>query len=132
MIVSKELAPHFENIVQPCHNVSGVSSEAAIAALEDLDHLRQNVDWITAARDQLAASLSEIPGVHPFPSATNFLLVGLPVDDAGPVVAELAKRGILVRHFRHPALRSSLRVTIGQQHENEAFLRELSNILGDR
>lgn len=133
-IVTKAMAPHFENIVQPCHNVSFVSAEAAIASLDDLDYLNGIVDRIVTSRDELAANLQEIPGVKPYPSATNFLLVELPVDDAGPVVEELANRGILVRHFANPALGlgACLRVTIGAPDENERFLRELADILGDR
>lgn len=133
-IVPKAVAPHFENIVQPCHNVSFVSSEAAIASLNDLNYLDGIVAQIIASRDELAANLREIPGVEPYPSATNFLLVKLPVDDGGPVVAELANRGILVRHFANPALRISdcLRVTIGTTDENERFLRELADILGNQ
>ena len=132
-IVPKAMAPHFENIVQPCHNVSCISSEAAIASLNDLDYLNGVVAHIVASRDELAANLREIPGVDPYPSSTNFLLVKLPVEDGAPVVAELADRGILVRHFANPALGigDCLRVTIGTTEENERFLRELADILGD-
>ena len=65
---------------------------------------------------------AKFPASGRYPSATNFLLVELPVEDAGPVVAELAERGILVRHFANPALglASCLRVTIGFPEENEA------------
>ena len=132
-IVPKTMAPHFENIVQPCHNVSFISSEAAIASLSDLDYLGGVVAHIVASRDELAANLREIPGVEPYPSATNFLLVKLPVEDGGPVVAELANRRILVRHFANPTLGigDCLRVTIGTTDENERFLGELADILGD-
>lgn len=131
-LVPKSMAPHMENIVQPCHNVSYVSSEAAIASLNDLDYLMGVVGQITSSRDQLADNLREIPGVSPYPSATNFLLVELPVESAGPVVAELANRGILVRHFSNPelGLGTCLRVTIGAPEENERFLNELADILG--
>ncbi|HET9662187.1 MAG TPA: histidinol-phosphate transaminase [Thermomicrobiales bacterium] len=130
-IVPHAMAPHMENIVQPCHNVSFISSETAIASLNDLDYLNGIVDRIVTSRDELAANLREIPGVEPYPSATNFLLVELPVEDAGPVVAELGKRGILVRHFANPSLglMSCLRVTIGLPEENERFFNELADIL---
>jgi histidinol-phosphate aminotransferase len=132
-IVPKAMAPHFENIVQPFHNVSLVSGEATIASLADLDYLTSLVDRIVTSRDELAANLREIPGVEPYPSSTNFLLVKLPVEDGGPIVAELANRGVLVRHFANPALGlgNCLRVTIGTPEENEQFLRELADILGD-
>jgi histidinol-phosphate aminotransferase len=130
-IVPKSMAPHMENIVQPCHNVSLISAETAIASLNDLDYLDGIVARIVASRDELAANLREIPGVEPYPSSTNFLLVKLPVADAQPVVEELGKRGILVRHFGNPALglTSCLRVTIGFPEENERFLNELADIL---
>lgn len=132
-IVPRSMTAHLENIVQPCHNVSYVSAEAAIASLDDLDYLMGVVDRIVASRDELAANLREIPGVEPYPSSTNFLLVKLPVADAGPVVAELANRGVLVRYFANPALglQTCLRVTIGTPAENERFLSELADILGD-
>jgi histidinol-phosphate aminotransferase len=131
-IVPREMVRHFENIVQPCHNVSSVSGEAAIASLNDLNYLNGIVARIISSRDELAANLREIPGVDPYPSATNFLLVKLPAADGGPIVAELANRGILVRHFANPALGigDCLRVTIGTTEENEQFLRELADILG--
>lgn len=131
VLVPSGLAPHFQNIIQPCQNVSAISSEAAIASLDDLDFLMERVRRIRASRDELAANLREIGGVEPYPSSTNFLLVRLPVADAGPVVAELRQRGILVRHFADPALglESCLRVTVGAPDENERFLRELAHIL---
>jgi len=131
VLVPKAMVPHFDNIIQPCHNVSAISAEAAIAALKDLDYLTGVIERIRSSRDELAANLREIPGVAPYPSATNFLLVELPVENAGPVVAQLAERGILVRHFSNPALGlgTCLRVTIGAPEENERFLRELATIL---
>jgi histidinol-phosphate aminotransferase len=115
-------------------NVSAASTAAAIASLDDLEYLTGLVQRINADRDALAANLSELPGVAPLPSATNFLLVRLPVEDAGPVVAELAKRGVHVRHFANPTLgiRDCLRVSIGTTEENEIFLGELASILAER
>ena len=68
----KAMAPHFENIVQPCHNVSFVSSEAAIASLDDLDYLNGIVAKIVASRDELAANLREIPGVEALSVGNEF------------------------------------------------------------
>lgn len=131
VLVPKTVAPYYEGIVQPFHNVSAVSSAAAIASFADLEYLNGIIDRIVMSRDELAANLREIPGVAPHPSSTNFLLVALPVEDAGPVVTELANRGIMVRHFGNPSLglQSCLRVSIGAPQENERFLHELADIL---
>ncbi|HEY7035179.1 MAG TPA: histidinol-phosphate transaminase [Thermomicrobiales bacterium] len=125
------LMPYLQTVTPPFHNVTLASTAAVIASLDDLPFLNGVVARINADRDALADNLRELPGVRPLPSATNFLLVRLPVDDAAPVVRELARRGILVRHFGRPELgiRDCLRVTIGTTEENELFLAELADIL---
>jgi histidinol-phosphate aminotransferase len=127
------LVPFLHHVTPPFHNISVPSSLAAIASLDDLDYLRQNVDRIVADRDALSDQLREIPGVTPFESKTNFVLARLPVENAGPVVAELARQGILVRYFGNPAhgLVDCLRVSVGTTEENEAFLTALTSILAN-
>ncbi len=130
-IFPPELLSAVGKVVPAFHNVSLASAVAVRAALEDIDTLRANLRKIIADRDALADNLRELPGVEPYPSDTNFLLVHLPVEDAGPVVKELANRGILVRYFGQPSLglKQCLRISIGTTEENELFLRELADIL---
>ncbi len=125
--------PFVNQVAPPFHNISVASATAAIAALDDLDFLRGNVQRIVADREALADNLREIPGVLPLPSATNFLLVRLPVENAAPVIAKLAQRGILVRSFANPVLgiQDCLRVTVSTPDENEIFLHNLEEILGE-
>jgi histidinol-phosphate aminotransferase len=127
------LMPYLHTVTPPFHNVTLASTAAVVASLDDLPYLNGIVARINADREALANNLRELPGVMPLPSATNFLLVRLPVDDAGPIVQELARRGILVRHFGRPELgiRDCLRVTIGTTEENEIFLAELAAVLSD-
>jgi histidinol-phosphate aminotransferase len=127
------LMPYLQTVTPPFHNVNLASTAAVVASLDDLPYLNGVVARINADRDALADNLRELPGVTPLPSATNFLLVRLPVEDAGPIVRELARRGILVRHFARPELgiRDCLRVTIGTTEENELFLSELADILSE-
>ncbi|CAA9557058.1 MAG: Histidinol-phosphate aminotransferase [uncultured Thermomicrobiales bacterium] len=131
-IFPEPLMPHLWRVSPAFCNVSAASTAAAVAALDDLPYLNGLVAGITRDRDALAASLRELPGVEPYPSATNFLLVRLPVPDAGPVVAALAARGVHVRHFANPVLgiADCLRVSIGTTEENEIFLAELAAVLG--
>ncbi len=128
------LMPYLLRIMPGFCNVSAMATAAAIASLADEEYNRSTVARIVGDRETLAAQLREIPGVEPLPSATNFLLVRLPVADAGPVVRELANRGVYVRHFGNPAfgLVDCLRVSIGLPEDNEIFLNELESILGNR
>lgn len=129
-IFPPELIPHFWR-VKPPFNIAGASMAAAIASLDDVPFLMGIVEQIKADRDQLAAQLRELPGVEPLPSATNFILVRLPVSNAAPIRAALADRGILVRYFGRPDLgiTDCLRVSVGSTEENEVFLRELADLL---
>jgi histidinol-phosphate aminotransferase len=130
-VFPESLMPYLLRIMPGFCNVSAVATAAAVAALGDEEYNRSVVSRIVADRDTLAAQLRGLPGVVPLPSATNFLLVRLPVADAGPVVRELANRGVYVRHFGNPAhgLGDCLRVSIGTTESNEIFLNELEYIL---
>jgi histidinol-phosphate aminotransferase len=112
-------------------NVSAAASAAAIAALADGDYNRAIIARIVSDRETLAERLRQIPGVEPLPSATNFLLVRLPVANAGAVVRELANRGVYVRHFGNPAfgIADCLRVSIGTPDDNAIFAEQLEEVL---
>jgi histidinol-phosphate aminotransferase len=133
-IFPQSLMPYLLRVMPGFCNVSAAATAAAIAALDDDAYNRAIVARIVADREALAERLRAIPGVEPLPSATNFLLVRLPVDNAGPVVRELANRGVYVRHFGNPAfaIGDCLRVSIGTPQDNATFSHELEAILSAR
>lgn len=127
------LMPHLRRVMPAFCNISAISAAAAVASLDDISHLGEIVSRIVADRDSLSLALRSLPGVEPLSSVTNFLLVRLPMADGGPVVAELAGRGVFVRHFPQPDLgiADCLRVTVGTPEENQVFVAELADILRD-
>lgn len=132
-VFPEALIPYLSRVMPGFCNVSAAATAAAIASLSDTEYNRATVARIVADRDALAERLRQIPGVEPLPSATNFLLVRLPVPDAGPVVRELANRGVNVRHFANPAfgIADCLRVSIGTPEDNAIFADELASILSE-
>ena len=130
-IFPESLMPYLMRVMPGFCNVSAAAQAGAIAALADRDYNRSIVARIVGDRDALADRLRQISGVNPLPSATNFLLVRLPVSDAGPVVRELANRGVYVRHFANPAfgIADCLRVSIGTSDDNAIFAEELEAVL---
>lgn len=130
-IFPESLMPYLLRVMPGFCNVSAAAQAGAIAALADDDYNRSVVTRIVGDRKALADRLRQIPGVVPFPSATNFLLVQLPVTDAGPIVRELANRGVFVRHFANPAfgIVDCLRVSIGTSDDNAIFADELEAVL---
>ena len=79
---------------------------------------------IIEERARLVEGLKTVPGVKPFPSDANYVL--LRVENAPVIWEALYDRGVLVRDFsRAPLLENCLRVTVGTPEENDAFLRAL-------
>lgn len=125
------LMPFARPMLPAFGNVSAVSVTAAVASLDDVAYLEDVVARVVRDRDALAERLRRLPGVVPWPSATNFLLVRLPIPNAGPVVHRLAAEGVFVRQFPRPdlGLLDCLRVTVGTPDENDIFVAELSTAL---
>lgn len=55
--------------------VNVLAAAAAIAVLQDTDFQQQTWNWLTEARSHLLEGLTQLPGLHPFPGAANYLLV---------------------------------------------------------
>ena len=82
-----------------------------------------------AERVRLFASLSESPGVTPFPSVANFVLARFP--DAAAVFEGLKARGILVRNLSamHPLMANTLRISVGKPDEMDQLLAALNALV---
>jgi len=55
--------------------VNTLAAAAGVAAISDRDFQQQTWDWLPPTREQLFQGLANIPGLHPYKSAANFLLV---------------------------------------------------------
>ncbi|HEY8428371.1 MAG TPA: aminotransferase class I/II-fold pyridoxal phosphate-dependent enzyme, partial [Sandaracinaceae bacterium] len=119
-----ELAAHVEK-ARPPYNLNVYAQLAARALLVEMPEvLDEAVARIVAERTRLAEALAAIPGVRPFPSRANFVLVE--VRDAARAHAALLEQGIAVRRFANePALSRHLRITVGTPAENDALLAAL-------
>lgn len=70
-------------------------------------------------------------GCTVWPSAANFLLFRLP-EGAGAAAGcfeALLRRGIIIRPLKSYNLPDHLRVSVGEKHENAAFLAAMRDIL---
>lgn len=123
--------PYLNRVAPPFFNISAVSSAVAVASLADLDVLNERLALLLAERAQLAANLEELPGVRVYPSATNFILVDLPVETSEGLLKDLAERRVFVRRFGHPdhGLGHCLRISIGSPEDNRLFLDAITDLL---
>ena len=81
---------------------------------------------LVRARESLFRDLASIPGVRPYRSHANFILFALEGRPPAEVFQALYERGVLVRDVSAtPRLSDCLRVSVGTDDENAAFLAAL-------
>jgi histidinol-phosphate aminotransferase len=115
--------------LRPPFNVSVLNCEAALFALEHADEYARQASTIRAERERMQRELAALPGVRPFPSEANMILVRVP--DAKRVFEGMKARGVLVKNVSglHPLLVNCLRITVGSPEENPKTLAALSGSL---
>ncbi|MBA2379707.1 MAG: histidinol-phosphate transaminase [Blastocatellia bacterium] len=115
------------NKVKPPYNVSRVSQELALTALENTDWLTQTVTETVSERKKLEQQLNALSFVQTvYPSDANFLLVR--VSDAAATYRRLIAERIVVRDRSKVELcEGCLRITIGTAAENQLLMEALRN-----
>ncbi|HYU14824.1 MAG TPA: histidinol-phosphate transaminase [Candidatus Acidoferrum sp.] len=108
------------NRVRAPYNVNRLAQVAALAALEDAEHLERTRAVILAERPRLRAAFAERGASSP-PSQANFLLVKVG-DRAASLRAGLARGGILVRDGAAVGFPGHLRIAIGTREQNDRLL----------
>ena len=85
---------------------------------------------IRSERDKLQVLLRELPGVRPYPSEANMIMVRVP--DSQRVFEGMRARRVLVKNIAgmHPLLANVVRLTIGTPEENVLMMQALKESLG--
>jgi histidinol-phosphate aminotransferase len=113
--------------VKDSYNCDAVSIAIATAAIEDQASARQTWQYIRAERRRVTDALTTM-GWSVLPSHANFLLVTCPGGRGREVYLGLKQQGILVRYFDKPGLTDKVRITVGQNHENNALLAGIKRL----
>jgi histidinol-phosphate aminotransferase len=110
--------------VRTVFSVSTAGLVAARAAFDDSEFLLSHVDTLRKEMTSLVKTLGEL-GYDAMPTRANFILLRAG-DEAGRLVAALAKRGILVSdRSRDPGLAGVLRIAVGRRDQNERLIGAL-------
>jgi histidinol-phosphate aminotransferase len=113
--------------VKDSYNCDALSLEAARAALEDQDYMRQTRTKIIATRERLTAELAVL-GFEVTPSQANFVWCRRADGPAKAIYEELKRRLILVRYMSYAGYGDGLRITVGTDAEIERLLQELRRL----
>ncbi len=113
----------YVNRVRPPFNSNSLAQVAALAALDDEEHVAKsramNITEMGVVENELAKM-----GLSPIPSQANFIYFDTK-RDGRQVFNALLQKGVIVRHIKG----SMIRVTVGQTFENQRFLEALQEVL---
>ncbi|AIE83483.1 histidinol-phosphate transaminase [Fimbriimonas ginsengisoli] len=107
-------------------NVSRLAQVAAIAALEDDEHVRKTVEHNRRGLELLAGVFAEV-GAEPGESFANFMYADFH-RPTRPIYQALLQRGVITRPGDLLGNPNCLRVSIGTQEEMDIFVEELRNV----
>lgn len=118
-----------ENRIRPPFNVNSVSQAAALAALDDTEHVEKSRKSNEAGKTYLYKAFGEM-GVSYCPTYGNFVTIDLK-KDAAPINESLLHQGVIVRPIKGYGLPNHLRISIGTQDQNERLIKALQKALDD-
>lgn len=125
-VARPELIAHLQQVRGP-FNVNSIAQAAAIAALDDQQHIEHSIEVNAQGREQLQRAFDEMR-LEYIPSQANFVFVRIGVDSA-KVFNDLLKQGVIIRTGTPFGMSDWIRVTIGTTEMNERFLKALKVVL---
>ncbi len=108
-------------------NVNRMAQIAALAALDDHEHVKRSKDMNNRGKEQLYKAFDEM-NLFYLKSYSNFIYVDFK-RDASPIYDELLNRGIIIRPLRAYNIDTALRITVGTEEENNRLIENLKEVL---
>lgn len=117
------------NRVRAPFNTSRLAQAAALAAIEDREHVAKSVESNIREMRFMSEELTLL-GVKFIPSSANFLLIDTG-QDCEQDFLRLLQEGVIVRPMKMYGFPTALRVTLGTHKDNELFLEALQRIVAN-
>jgi histidinol-phosphate aminotransferase len=124
-LVSDQAVKDAMMIVRLPYHLSSLTQAAAQVAIDHRAELLGGVSTLIAAREDLINALHQM-GLQTVPSSANFILFTGFKQDAPQLWSALLEKGVLIRDV---GLSGYLRVTIGNEAENQLFISALKELI---
>ena len=108
-------------------SVNLLAEAAGLAALGDVHFRQATLETVRRGRQWLTSELERL-GCQVFPSQANFLMVTPPAP-AQAIFEGLLAKGIIIRGLASYGLPDMLRISVGSESENRAFISALESLL---
>ncbi|MDB5632557.1 MAG: histidinol-phosphate transaminase [Tardiphaga sp.] len=122
------------NRIRGPFNVSAPAMLAAVAAIEDHEHVQMSRTFTETWRNWLTEEITKL-GIKVPPSVANFILMHFPTTKgktAADADAFLTSRGLVLRAVTNYGLPNSLRMTIGTEEANRLVVETLREFVGQK
>jgi len=119
------------NRVRPPFNVNSMALAAAVATLSDDEYVAESKKLNDDGLVYLTAEFDRL-GLPYIPSVGNFISFEIPAEkniSAADVNQKLLQAGVIVRPVANYEMPNHLRVSVGTEAENKAFIEALNKIL---
>ncbi|BFG35556.1 hypothetical protein CerSpe_218300 [Prunus speciosa] len=111
------------------YNVSVTAEVSACAALQNPTYLETVKDALLQERERLYNLLKELPFLNPYPSYSNFILCEVTSGvDAKKLKEDLAKMGVMIRHYNNKELRGYVRISVGKPEHTDTLINCLRRL----
>ncbi len=130
-ISNPEIADILNRVRQP-FNTNMLAQAAAIASLDDDEHVIKSVAMNNAGKAYLQNAFTEMQ-LDYLPTMGNFIAVNVARGGLGNGLAlyqKMLEQGVIVRPVTNYAMPDYLRITIGTQQQNQRFVETLKRCLG--
>lgn len=124
-LVSDQAVKDAMMIVRLPYHLSALTQAAALVAIEHRTELLGAVSTLIAARENVVSELHAM-GLTTIPSSANFVLFTGFKQEAPQLWAAMLEKGVLIRDV---GLSGYLRVTIGNEAENQLFVSALKELI---
>ncbi len=123
-ITRQDIVTEMNKVREP-FNTNSLAQVAALAALEDEEHLRKSIEINNIGKEFLYSEFKQL-GLEFVPTETNFIFVKLSGITSQELYGRLLKKGVIIR----PIGEDSVRITIGLPEENRKLIDELRKAVG--
>lgn len=125
VIAQPQLIMALQNAMPP-YTLSSAVIDLAQRALADKEWFAAKIEHLLHEREKLYVQLQQYEWIETvYPTKTNFILVAS--SKAKQLAAWLAELGIAVRHFAISPLENMLRITVGNEAQNQRLLAALDS-----
>ncbi len=108
-------------------NVTSIGQAAALAALDDAEHVQRSAEMNRVERKRLYKELRGL-GLNPVPSETNFLFIELG-QNAKSFCDALLHEGVIVRPMAWMGFPDAIRISVGNPPENTKLLGAIAHLM---